>query len=68
MAQLVDRKFLVTLGTKLLRTNYAGFEAEPSARLLWTLSEKHSFWVAFTYADVHAKWIAKAETICVRWK
>jgi iron complex outermembrane receptor protein len=47
---LVDGKLLLTLGTKLLRTNYTSFQAEPSVRLLWTASDKHTFWASFSRA------------------
>jgi iron complex outermembrane recepter protein len=49
---LVDRRLALILGTKLLRTNFtdSGFELEPSARLLWTLSETQTVWAAFTHA------------------
>ncbi len=38
-----DRLFL-TLGTKLEADYYAGFEIQPSARLLWKAGPKHIFW------------------------
>ncbi len=38
------------LGTKLLRTNFTGFEPEPSARLVWMPTDKHTLWTAFTHA------------------
>jgi iron complex outermembrane receptor protein len=47
---LVDRKLTLTLGSKILRTNYTGFEFQPSARLLWTPTEKQTFWASFTHA------------------
>ncbi len=49
---LVDRRLTLTVGTKLLRTNFtgSGVQWEPSARLLWTPSENHSVWAAFTHA------------------
>ena len=47
---LVDHRLSLTLGTKLLRTNFTGFELEPSARLLWTPAEKQTVWAAFTHA------------------
>ena len=42
----------LTLGTKFLRTNFTdgGVELEPSARLLWTPSQKQTIWAAFTHA------------------
>jgi iron complex outermembrane receptor protein len=49
---LVDQRLSLTLGTKFLRTNFtdAGPELEPSARLLWTPTERHTVWAAFTHA------------------
>jgi iron complex outermembrane receptor protein len=48
---LVDRHLSLTLGTKLLRTNFTtGVSFEPSARLLWSISERQSIWLAFTHA------------------
>jgi iron complex outermembrane receptor protein len=49
--RLRDRLSL-TLGTKLLRTNFTGTgaELEPSARLLWTPTERQTVWSAFTHA------------------
>ncbi len=47
---LVDNRLSLIVGTKLLRTNFTGFDFEPSARLLWTPSEKQTVWMAFTHA------------------
>jgi iron complex outermembrane receptor protein len=47
---LVDDRLTLALGTKLLKTNYTGFELEPSVRLLWTPTAKQSVWAAFTHA------------------
>ncbi len=47
---LVEHRLSLTVGTKLLHTNFTGFEPEPSARLMWTLSERQSVWLAFTHA------------------
>ena len=40
----------VTLGTKLEHNGYTGFEYEPSARLVWGLSERQSLWFAISRA------------------
>ena len=40
----------LTLGTKLLRTNFTGIAPEPSVRLLWTPTERQTVWAAFTHA------------------
>ena len=48
---LVERRLSLTLGTKLLQTDFThGVDLEPSARLLWTLSDKQTVWAAFTHA------------------
>jgi iron complex outermembrane receptor protein len=47
---LVQQRLSLTVGTKLLRTNFTGFGAQPSARLLWTPDAKQSFWAAYTHA------------------
>jgi iron complex outermembrane receptor protein len=48
--QLVRDKLVLTAGSKILRTNYTGFNFEPSVRLLWTPTDKQSFWAAYTHA------------------
>ncbi len=47
---LVDKRLSFTLGTKLVRTNFTGIEAQPSARLAWTPSANQTVWAAFTHA------------------
>lgn len=47
---LVEKRLSLTVGAKLLRTNFTGFEFEPSVRLLWTPSDRESWWAAFTHA------------------
>jgi iron complex outermembrane receptor protein len=47
---LVENKLDLILGTKLLHTNFTGFGAEPSARMVWTPDDKNTFWAAFTHA------------------
>jgi len=47
---LVPDQLTLELGSKLLRTNYTGFEAEPTARLIWTPTETQSLWLATTRA------------------
>lgn len=43
-------KLVVSLGVKLLRTNFLSFTAQPSGRILWTPNKTHTFWAAFTHA------------------
>jgi iron complex outermembrane receptor protein len=38
----------LTLGAKLQQNNYSGFDVLPSARLLWSLSERQSLWAGIT--------------------
>ncbi len=48
---LVPNKLMLTAGSKLLRTNYtSGVSFQPSARLLWTPTDKSTFWAAYTHA------------------
>ena len=48
---LIDKKLSLTIGTKLLRTNFTrDLQFQPSARLLWAPDEKQSFWTAYTHA------------------
>lgn len=47
---LIENRLSLELGSKLLKTNYTGFEAQPSARLLWTPTANQSVWTAFTHA------------------
>lgn len=48
---IVPDRLHLTLGTKLERDNYTGFDALPTARLTWTPSTRQTFWTAFTRAD-----------------
>src|SRR5579872_3302037 len=47
---LIDKRLTLTVGTKFLRTNYTGWQLQPTGRLLWTPSDKQSIWAAFTHA------------------
>src|SRR5712664_1462785 len=47
---LVDNRLRLTLGTKLEHNTFTGFEVEPNARLLWTLTPKQSVWTAVSRA------------------
>ncbi len=47
--QIFDRLNL-TLGAKFEHNDYTGWEIQPSARLLWSLSDRHSFWGAVSRA------------------
>jgi iron complex outermembrane recepter protein len=43
-------KLTLTAGTKLEHNNFSGFDYQPSVRLLWTPTERQSFWAAVTRA------------------
>lgn len=45
---LVPRRLELTLGTKLLHNDYSDFELQPSARLAWTPTTKHTLWTAIS--------------------
>lgn len=47
---LIDKKLTLTAGTKFLRTNFTGWQLQPSGRLLWTPTDKQSVWASFTHA------------------
>jgi iron complex outermembrane receptor protein len=47
---LVPDRLTLSLGTKLLDTNYTGLQLQPSARLLWTPTKRQTLWAAFTHA------------------
>ena len=47
---LIPDRLTLTIGTKLLHTNFTEFEAEPSARLAWTITHNQTVWAAFTHA------------------
>lgn len=47
---LIPKKLNLIAGSKVLRTNYTGYDFEPSVRLMWTPNDKHAVWAAFTHA------------------
>ena len=47
---LIENRLVLSLGTKILHTNYTGVQAEPSVRLAWTPNNRQTFWAAFTHA------------------
>ena len=44
-------RVLLTLGTKLEHNDFGGFELQPSVRLAWTPSIRHTFWAAVSRAN-----------------
>src|SRR6202049_1418484 len=47
---LVDNRLRLTVGSKLEHNTFTGFEVEPNARLLWTLTPNQSVWTAVSRA------------------
>lgn len=47
---IVPNRLSLFAGTKLLVTNYAGIEPEPSFRMLWTPTATETVWASFTHA------------------
>ena len=47
---IVPNRFSLTVGTKLEGNSFSGFDAQPSARLLWTPSPHQTVWAAVTRA------------------
>ena len=47
---LIANRLVLSLGTKLLHTDFTGLQWQPSARLLWTPTDKQTLWAAFTHA------------------
>ncbi|HEX4785593.1 MAG TPA: TonB-dependent receptor [Candidatus Sulfotelmatobacter sp.] len=47
---IVDRRLSLSLGTKLIKTNFTDVEPEPSVRLLYTPTDTQTLWAAYTHA------------------
>ncbi|MEW6206988.1 MAG: TonB-dependent receptor [Acidobacteriota bacterium] len=47
---LVKDRFRLTLGSKFEENDYTGFEIQPSLRLLWTPTARHTLWGAVSRA------------------
>ena len=47
---LVPDNLQLTLGTKLEHNDFSGFDAQPSARLAWMPTERHTLWAAISRA------------------
>jgi iron complex outermembrane receptor protein len=45
-----SKRLALTVGSKLEHNNYTGFEAQPSARLLWNSTSRQSVWASVTRA------------------
>lgn len=47
---LVPERWFFTIGSKLEHNDFTGFEIQPSARLRWAPSRRHTLWTAVTRA------------------
>lgn len=47
---LVDNRLRLTFGAKFEHNDFTGFEVQPNARLLWTLTPNQSVWTAVSRA------------------
>lgn len=47
---LVDELLFLTGGSKFQHNDFTGFEMQPTVRLLWTPTERHSIWGAVSHA------------------
>jgi iron complex outermembrane receptor protein len=47
---LVDQRLRLTLGSKFEHNGYTGFEVQPSARLAWAPTARHTVWAAVSRA------------------
>jgi iron complex outermembrane receptor protein len=47
---LVEDRLWLTIGSKFVHSAFAGFDAEPTARLLWAPTARQSIWTAVTRA------------------
>jgi iron complex outermembrane receptor protein len=47
---LVDNYLWLTLGSKFEHNDYSGFEAQPTARLMWAPHQQHRLWSAVSRA------------------
>ena len=46
----LTHKLYLTLGSKFIHSDYTPFEFQPTARILWTPSERHSIWASYSRA------------------
>ncbi len=47
---VVPERLSLTLGTKIEYANYFGFDVQPSARLLWTMTPRQGLWASVSRA------------------
>ena len=51
---LVEDRWYLTAGSKFLHNDFTGFEFQPSARLLWTPSDRQSVWASVSRRRTNA--------------
>ena len=47
---IMENELVLILGTKFERNDHTGYEWQPSAKLIWTPTEEHTFWGAVSRA------------------
>ena len=47
---VIQDKVYLTFGTKVEHTDYTGWEFEPSARIRWSINDRHMLWAAVSRA------------------
>ena len=47
---LITDRLKMTVGTKVERNDYTNWEVQPSTRLLWQVSQRHTLWAAISRA------------------
>jgi iron complex outermembrane receptor protein len=47
---MFNRRVTLTVGTKILKTNYTAVDLQPSARIAWTPDDRNTLWTAYTHA------------------
>ncbi|MGH9688866.1 MAG: TonB-dependent receptor plug domain-containing protein [Candidatus Acidiferrales bacterium] len=47
---LIPDRLSLSLGSKLLKTNYTGLQWEPNVRMLWNPTPTQALWAAYTHA------------------
>jgi len=49
-ATVIPERLKLTIGTKIEHNDFSGFEVQPSGRIAWTPSERHTVWGAISRA------------------
>ncbi len=48
--ELFPKRLSLSIGSKLLTTTYTGWQWQPSARLVWTPTQRQSLWASYTHS------------------